>query len=71
MQTTQRILVALLCAMVSLVYQNEAQAANFVTKVVTASGANWNAVVWSNPPNTVVSALVANNTYELIFNGTT
>jgi len=48
----------------------DAQGANFVTKVVTASGATWSAAVWSNPPNVAVSAPLAGNTYELIFNGT-
>jgi len=48
----------------------DAQGAAFVTKVVTASGATWSAAVWSNPPNVAVSAPLAGNTYELIFNGT-
>src|SRR5436190_6716829 len=56
---------ALLCAAVS------ARAANFVTKASVGSGNHWsNPLIWSNPPNTAVSAPVAGNTYELLFNGT-
>ena len=55
---------------VALLYGAEAQGAAFVTKVVTASGATWNAAVWSNPPNVAVSAPLAGNSYETIFNGT-
>src|SRR5438067_509661 len=55
----------------ALLAGGEARAADFVTKVVTASGANWNAAVWSNGVTTTVSSPVAGKTYELIPNGVT
>src|SRR5262249_45901887 len=34
-------------------------------------GQNWTALIWSNPPNTTLTAPVAGNTYECLYNGTT
>jgi hypothetical protein len=47
-----------------------AQAADFVTTTAQASGANWTAAIWSNPPNTTLTAPAAGNTYQLVQNGT-
>lgn len=48
-----------------------ARAANFVTRAVQGSGTAWTAAIWSNAAvGTAVSAPVAGNTYQLIFNGT-
>jgi hypothetical protein len=45
-------------------------AATFVTKVTQASGQNWTAAIWSNPPNTTLTAPAAGNSYESVDNGT-
>src|SRR6185436_10592755 len=57
-------LLILLCASIS------ARAALFVTKASQGSGTAWTAAIWSNPPNTTVSAPAGGNTYELVFNNT-
>ena len=44
-------------------------ATNFVTKVSQGAGNNWTALIWSNPPNTTLSAPAAGNTYECLDNG--
>src|SRR4051812_22797224 len=64
-------LVALCCILAAWASSTGLNAADFVTKAVVGSGNSWSApLIWSNPPNTTLTAPAAGNTYRLLFNGT-
>ena len=65
------LLFALCCTLAAFFTAAKVGAADFVTKAVVGSGNSWSTpLIWSNPPNTTVSAPAAGNTYRLLFNNT-
>src|SRR5206468_1937267 len=63
------VLLTLCFGLILLSLGGSSQAANFGTKTTQGQVNTW-ASIWTNPPDTTVTAPVAGNTYEAHFNGT-
>ncbi|HEY2952520.1 MAG TPA: hypothetical protein VGK40_08060, partial [Verrucomicrobiae bacterium] len=62
-------LLAVCFGLILLTSGGNSRAANFGTRTVSGQVATW-ASIWTNPPDTTLTAPVAGNTYEAHFNGT-